>query len=159
MSKIRLDLKASPTRLEAPSVTRTRAPERGALQSVRTYLNLLVSVPAVVALLYVGSVLYNDTSVIPKGVQTIQDFYRRYGEPPQVETISADGRTFYRVIGEIQAPLAFPKGHPEYIFDATGRLIDWSGAVGNDPEFRTRWQSARATPMTVGYFLEKFPRN
>lgn len=115
--------------------------------------------PAVLAALYVGSVIYNGERVIPRGVETIQDFYRRYGNPPAVESFVINNRGYYRVIGEIAAPLAFPKGNPIYIFDATGRLIDWTGEVNADADFRARWDDSGAESMAIAYFLEQFPPN
>ncbi len=127
--------------------------------SAKSSLKWLLSTPFVVAALYVTSVFYNQERVVPRGVQTIQDFYSRYGNPPQVETFSINGRTFYRVIGEIPAPLAFPRGNPQYIFDATGRLVDWTAAAMGDPDFLARWSDNSHQEMVVSYFLEKFPPN
>ena len=107
--------------------------------------------------LYFGSVLYNHERVVPRGVETVQDFFGRYGNPPKVETLSDSGRTFYRITGEIPAPLGFPKGNPIYIFDATGRLFDWTGESQADQEFQSRWSGAQAQNLSVPYFLEKFP--
>lgn len=129
------------------------------VSNAKTLAKWLVSTPFVVALIYVTSVLYNNERVVPRGVVTIQDFYMRYGNPPHVDSFSINGRTFYRVIGEIPAPLAFPKGSPQYIFDASGRLVDWTGAAKGDPDFQARWSDTPQQEMLVSYFLERFPPN
>jgi len=130
-----------------------------AARKFTNYLKVLLSVPAVVILLYTGSVLYNHVRVIPRGVETVQDFYRRYGNPPAVDSIFADGRKYYRITGDIPAPLGFPKGNPIYVFDDTGRLIDWTGESLADPEFVRKWGNVTNEKMSVAYFLEKFPPN
>ncbi len=129
------------------------------LQTVKSSIKFLVSMPVVLALLYVGSVVYNHERVIPRGVETIQDFYARYGNPPAVESFFINSRVYYRVIGEIAAPLAFPRGNPVYVFDATGRLVDWTAESDGDPDFRARWSDSPAQNMAVSYFLERFPRD
>jgi hypothetical protein len=126
----------------------------------RTHLKWLFSIQLiVVSVLYSVSVLYNNARSNPHGVETIQDFYARYGNPPQVETFTINGRTYYRVIGEIAAPLALPNGAPQYIFNASGRLVDWTPAVKNDPDFVARWSDNTAKEMVVSHFLEQFPPN
>lgn len=129
------------------------------LKKAKSWIKFLLSMPAVLALLYFGSLLYNGERVIPRGVETIQDFYRRYGNPLAVENFFINGRGYYRVIGEIPAPLAFPKGNPIYIFDGSGRLVDWTGESKADADFRARWDESRSEDMALAYFLERFPPN
>lgn len=128
-------------------------------KNVKSWIKFALSMPVVLAALYLGSVIYNGERTVPRGVETIQDFYRRYGNPPAVESFSINSRGYYRVTGEIAAPLAFPNGNPVYIFDASGRLVDWTGEVGADADFRARWDDSTAQNMTVAYFLERFPPN
>ena len=160
MSKYRLDLKTNPSRTTPPAGTPSAGARRiEAARKAKSYLKVLLSVPVVIGLLYFGSVLYNHERVVPRGIETVQDFYLRYGNPPRVDSVFANGRQFYRIIGEIPAPLGFPKGNPVYIFDATGRLVDWAGESRNAPEFNDRWRDVTSQRMDVAYFLEKFPAN
>jgi hypothetical protein len=161
VSNYRLDLKTNPSKGNPPAVPAAARGESriDAARKVKGYLKLLLSVPVVVTLLYLGSVLYNHERVVPRGVETVQDFYVRYGNPPRVDGLFVGGRKFYRVIGEIPAPLGFPKGNPVYIFDSTGRLIDWTGESLNDPDFASRWAGVESQSMSVAYFLERFPPN
>jgi hypothetical protein len=158
VAKYRLDLKTNPTVANPPrhydELRRIQAARK-----IKSYLKVLLSVPFVVAVLYFGSVLYNSERVVPKGVETVQDFYQRYGNPPRVESLLTAGQRYYRIIGEIPAPLGFPKSAPIYIFDNTGRLIEWTGGLQMDPDFTNRWKSASAERMTVSDFLDKFPPN
>lgn len=156
MSNYRLDLKTNPSRVSPPTPGAKRIE---AARKVKGYLKVLLSVPFVVGILYFGSVLYNHERVVPRGVVTVQDFYQRYGNPPRVESLYVTGRPYYRIIGEIPAPLGFPKGNPIYIFDSTGQLVDWTGESLADPDFDQRWNNSRPQAMDVSYFLEKFPPN
>lgn len=126
-------------------------------ERTRTSSKLLVSLSVLVAALYVGSVLYNHERVIPRGVDTVQEFCLRYGNPPRVDYLTIGDRHYYRIIADIPAPLGFPQGNPVYIFDVSGRLIDWTGESMADPSFRSRWDSVESQPMEVSYFLERFP--
>lgn len=128
-----------------------------AARTLESYFKLLLSVPFVVAVLYFGSVLYNSQRVVPKGVETIQDFYSRYGNPPRIEAIQASGRKYYRIIGEIPAPLGFPRGNPIYIFDGSGRLQAWTGESLNDPDFARQWGDLKGERISVEEFLDRFP--
>jgi hypothetical protein len=160
MSNYRLDLKTSASKVHLPEVKYAKAEARvAAARKLKSHLKILLSVPFVVCILYFGSLLYNHVRVVPTGVETVQDFYQRYGNPPKVESINVSGRRYYRITGEIPAPLGFPKGSPLYVFDDTGRLVDWTAESGNDPSFSSRWSDAPASGMNVAYFLEKFPPN
>ncbi len=154
MADYRLDLKTAPAR---PSLASAGTRSVSAAQKLKSYFKLLLSVPFVVAILYFGSVLYNHERVVPRGVVTVQDFYKRYGNPPRVQTLYVSGRTYYRIIGEIPAPLGFPQGNPIYIFDSNGQLVDWTGESLADADFAQRWDDGRPQSMDVPYFLEKFP--
>lgn len=158
MPKYKLNLNTAPSRLDTHSAQFAKADARiAAARRVKNHLKILLSVPFVVSGLYFGSVFYNHVRVVPRGVETVQDFYRRYGNPPRVDTMHVDGRQYYRVTGEIPAPLGFPKGNPVYIFDSTGRLVDWVGESLNDPIFRAKWDEVPSESVNVPYFLEKFP--
>ena len=158
MSKYQLNLNTAPRRLDTHSAQFAKAEARiAAARRVKNHLKILLSVPFVVSVLYFGSVFYNHVRVVPRGVETVQDFYQRYGNPPRVDTMSVDGRKYYRITGEIPAPLGFPKGNPVYVFDSTGRLVDWTGESLNDPIFSAKWEEVPSESMNVSYFLEKFP--
>lgn len=125
--------------------------------SARSALRWILSTPIVIAIVVGLSVVYQAERSTPRGVETVQDYYRRYGDPHAVVIFTMNGRSFYRIVGEIAAPLAFPQGNPQYIFDDTGRLVDWTAAVDGDADFRARWDNASARSMLVSYFLERFP--
>ncbi len=159
MSNYRLELNTNPSRdYSSPDFSKAEA-RIPAARRVKSHLKILLSVPFVVCLLYFGSLLYNHVRVVPRGVETVQDFYRRYGNPPRVDTMFIEGRKYYRVTGEIPAPLSFPKGDPVYIFDDTGRLVDWTGESLNDPSFSAKWDGVPSEGMSISYFLETFPPN
>jgi len=157
VANYRLDLQTH-GRTYPPSEALTRAQARvEAARKIQSYLRVLLSVPFVICLVYFGSVFYNHVRVNPRGVETVQDFYQRYGNPPRVESVVISGHQYYRVTGEIPAPLGFPKGSPVYIFDSTGRLIDWTGESRNAPEFTEKWTGSGRQDVNIAYFLEKFP--
>ncbi len=120
---------------------------------------ILILLPVLLVALWVASIFYHSERVVPRNVVTIQDFYSRYGNPPKVSTLRKTGVAYYRIVGEISAPLAFPDGPPQYIFDYLGRLDDWTPEYNKDVEFQKKWQSSDERDVSIPEFLTRFPKN
>ena len=61
---------------------------------------------------------------------------------PLIEGIysrQSGGTTYLQVEGTLPSWLLLPSAPPMYIFDTTGKLVDWTGDYGEDPAFRRRW--------------------
>lgn len=139
-------------RVEAPVETESRE-----TSPIKKGLQILVSVPGILVLVWLGSIVYHNWRVEPRGVVTITDFYVRYGDPPIVEKFLIQFQTYYKIIGEIPAPLAFPKGPPHYVFDSRGYLVDWTPEIDLDPEFASQWRGEDHRKLVTAEFLERFP--
>ncbi len=124
-----------------------------------TSTKILFFLPVLLVALWVGSIFYHSERVVPRGVVTLQDYYQRYGDPTAASTFRESGFAYYRVIGEISAPLAFPDGPPHYIFDYLGRLYDWTPEYRRDSEFQKRWAASGERTVTIAELLERFPRS
>lgn len=88
-----------------------------------------------------------------------KDYYNRYGDPMNASTFRRTGVSYYRIVGEIAAPLAFPSGPPQYIFDYLGRLNDWTPEYNKDAEFQKKWESADEREMSIPELLTRFPKS
>ncbi|MBI5684283.1 MAG: hypothetical protein HZC54_04325 [Verrucomicrobia bacterium] len=72
-------------------------------------------------------------------VQTIQDFLQQMPPPTRVRRFSHSNATYYDVWGQLGGMLRFPSGPPSYIFDLTGRLVDWTYDRGEARDYEQKW--------------------
>lgn len=120
---------------------------------------ILIVLPVLLVALWVGSIFYHSERVVPRGVVTIKDYYKRYGDPTKASTFRRTGVSYYRIVGEISAPLAFPAGPPQYIFDYLGRLDDWTPEYNKDIEFQEKWKSTDERDVSIPELLTRFPKS
>jgi hypothetical protein len=80
-------------------------------------------------------------SVAPGG-DTLAECLQKMPEPARTEVFTQDGQDYLLLQGESQAFPRFPSGPPMYVFDRTGRLVDWTTDSGDDDAFWKRWPSA-----------------
>jgi hypothetical protein len=78
----------------------------------------------------------------PSGISTISDYYRVLGPPVSATRYQSNSQVFYHLYG--RGPhfpwiLAFPSSPPVYVFDTSGRFVEWSSDPGDDPRFQQRW--------------------
>jgi hypothetical protein len=123
-----------------------------------TSTKIVFFLPVLLVALWVGSIFYHSERVVPRDVVTLRDYYERYGNPTNASTFRLSGVVYYRLTGEIAAPLAFPDGPPQYIFDYLGRLDDWSPEYRTDPEFQQKWSASGERTVTIPELLDRFPK-
>ncbi|MGC1481919.1 MAG: hypothetical protein WA771_15575 [Chthoniobacterales bacterium] len=127
--------------------------------ALSTPSKVLIFVPVLLVALWVASIFYHSERVVPREVHTVKDFYRRYGDPPRAATFRKTGVAYYRLIGEISAPLAFPAGPPHYIFDYMGRLTDWTPEINKDVAFQEKWTTSNEQRVTITELVSRFPKS
>lgn len=66
---------------------------------------------------------------------TISDYYYRWGPPVSASHVEHDGITYIELRGHGPGRFvaAVPSGWPLYIFDESGKLVDWNGDPGDSP--------------------------
>jgi hypothetical protein len=72
------------------------------------------------------------------GVRTYKEFKDKMPEPEAYVFIRRGEPSFLR----IALPWKFvmlPSGHPAFVFDRNGRLIDWTRDDGDDSRFSNQW--------------------
>lgn len=142
-----------------PASTSARIRVDGDDSALSTPSKIVILIPVLLVSLWVASIFYHSERVIPRNVITVQDFYRRYGDPLKASTFQKTGASYYRVVGEISAPLAFPAGPPHYIFDYLGRLDAWTPEYNKDAEFQKKWHSTDERDVSIPDFLTRFPKS
>lgn len=96
---------------------------------------------------WIASEIYYARSKRPLGVSTLSDFYQRFGQPARVHELHRDGVKYYELSGHLPQPWVFavPSSRPAYIFDESGRFVEWCSDPGDSSHYFERWpQSARS---------------
>ena len=58
--------------------------------------------------------------------------------------VDVNGKSHTIAYGPMSSWLLLSSGPSAYVFDETGRLVDWSSDIGDDPQFGDRWSAQRA---------------
>jgi len=89
----------------------------------------------------IGSEIYYLESNKPREVRDIQGYLNRFGEPGSARTISHDGQIYYELTGHWPKWYMFaqPSSPPAYIFDSSGKLVEWCYDPGDVPGHYERW--------------------
>ncbi len=85
-------------------------------------------------------------TVPPASVTDFSTFAEWQQSPRHIEVIQQRGSGYLFVMGRNSGLL--PSGPSGYVFDRSGRLLDWSLDIGDDPRFRDKWipSSQRSGP-------------
>ena len=59
--------------------------------------------------------------------------------PTRVTKVRKDGATYFIAYSPMDTWLALPSGPAAYVFDETGKMINWSCDAGDDPNFEKNW--------------------
>lgn len=100
---------------------------------------LIVTV-VLVALLALWIVLLNRwaNSIAPGG-ETLAECLAKMPEPARIEVFTQDGQEYLLLWGETQAFPRAPSGPPMYVFDRTGKLVDWVADSGDTDTWWKQW--------------------
>ena len=77
-------------------------------------------------------------SIAPGG-ETLADCLAKMPEPGRVEVFTQEGQQYLLLWGSWEAFPRFPSGPPLYVFDRSGRLVDWVADSGDSDAWWQRW--------------------
>jgi hypothetical protein len=76
----------------------------------------------------------------PAGLTSLPAFLNARPQTDKIRRFVHDGKVYLEVIGEpYKGPLSLASGPPVYVFDETGKLVDWSRDIGDAPSFLDKW--------------------
>ena len=105
---------------------------------------------ALVVVAWLACERYHTHISNPTGRATTYAEYRaRLPTPRSVEIVRSGGVQYYAAVGPIKPPLVRASGPPMYVFDDSGRMIDWTIDRNDDPRFQKRWERAEAKDVPV----------
>jgi hypothetical protein len=95
-------------------------------------------------------------SVPPGSVTTIEAFFDWQPGTHRAVQRYVDGKEHLVIFGPLAGLL--PSGPPAYVFDESGRLIDWVQDSGDNSEFQNRWGPAGPRINVDRPFAESWTR-
>ena len=111
---------------------------------MKAFQKQLIGVALILFLIvyWIASEVFYAHGKSPVGIATVSDFHRIYGRPTFVRRYQRDGQVFYHLFGrDPHFPwlLAFPSSPPAYVFDSSGRFVEWSPDPGDDTHYQQKW--------------------
>lgn len=82
----------------------------------------------------------------PTGIQTIEDYHQRFGDPLKKRVLYREGKTFQEYSGRLPRwPwfFAFPSSRPAYVFDESGQFVEWCTDPADSHEYQKRWRQKK----------------
>jgi len=104
--------------------------------AVKRYRGIIVLVLLVATWLTAEWLLQRRT-VPPASVTDFASFVHWRQSPRRIEVVQQGGAEYLITTGP--AGGVVPSGPSAYVFDRSGRLVDWSSDMGDDPRFRDKW--------------------
>lgn len=106
----------------------------------RTAILLALALLAVVTTEYLAR-----RRVDPTGrVATLTQYLAWRTTADQFATVTVNGQPHVIAYGPGSGLILLPSGPSACVFDNTGRLVDWSSDIGDDPRFDAKWSAQRA---------------
>ena len=111
----------------------------------------------------IGSEIYYASCIRPRGIVTVADHFHRFGVPRRITALHRDGGTYYELSGFTRKQsgfalpiLALPSSPPAYVYDESGKFVDWCSDPGDQPAYRERWSRTGAQPVEPATFRQKY---
>ena len=119
---------------------------------------ILAAVVIIPVSLWVTSEVYYARSMSPSGIQTVADHFRRFGEPQRIKRFQRDEVAYYELSGISRKlpTLALPSSPPAYIYDESGKFVDWCSDPGDQPSFRGRWPASGGQLVDLPTFRQRY---
>lgn len=108
---------------------------------------------------WIGCEVYHARSSNGNGIATYADYRTSLPTPRAARQLKKDGTEYFAFFGPVSAPLALTSGSPAYIFDAKGRLVDWTLDTGGDPRFSSAWSAHQGPEIDMAEFQRLLTRN
>lgn len=98
---------------------------------------VIITVIVLIAVWITTERLMYRRTVPPASVTDFSAFNQWQQSPRDIEVIRQGGTDYLLAMGAGGGLL--PSGPSGYVFDRSGRLVDWSSNIGDDPRFRDKW--------------------
>jgi hypothetical protein len=129
---------------------------------VKTSRKILIAVILIslLPLYWIGSEWWYARSIRPTGISTLADFYARFGQPSSIRETQRDGATYYHLSGHWPSlPVwicATPSSPPAYVFDHSGRFVEWCSDPGDSTSYWERWPEKGSHVVSTNDFAHQY---
>ena len=119
------------------------------MKAIMNIFRLIFYLMVAVVAVWVGSELNYALRINPNGkFSTLQEYLGRHPDATRIYRTEKNGNQFIIAHGKIDAILAFPSSPPAYVFDSSGKLVDWARDPGDNPRFQDTWRSDKRETIT-----------
>src|SRR5678815_1774615 len=75
----------------------------------------------------------------PQEVSQFSEFSKVMSPPASLRLTAVDAQAYLLWTGKVAEGWRLPSGPPAYVFDKTGRLVEWRADNRDDPSFYGKW--------------------
>ena len=120
-------------------------PQKSRAKFIRVFLTVIIGVGLFFALTIYPRARYIRSIIPPEHLPFTEIDETQF-------TLYKTNETHFAVVPQNYAKtiwfrLTVPSGHPIYIYDDQGNLMDWTGDAGNHPAFHKKWDSLLKTDL------------
>lgn len=91
----------------------------------------------------------------PLGKFSNVEGYLASGRPPsRVTKVVVDEGEFFIAYSPLDFRMALPSGPAAYVFDRSGRMVEWTPDTGDDGSFQQDWQMHREKKVAISELRE-----
>lgn len=110
----------------------------------------LISALVILLVLAIGifPMLYHSEISSAIGLANYSEYRRNLPEPRTVRIMRKDEVEFVACYGPITT-LALVSGPPLYVFDRSGKLVDWSRDIGDDGVYDEKWRPFEGKTINI----------
>ena len=110
------------------------------MKRYRWIIIVAVLIPGFVLTEYFG----HHRVVPPDQVKSLDGFLAWKPSAEEFAVVDTRNGEYLIAYGPANSLLGLSSGPSAYAFDRSGRLVDWSADIGDDPRFDERWQAQSA---------------
>jgi len=119
------------------------------MKTIMNIFRLIFYLMVAVIAVWIGSEVNYGRRINPKGkFSTLQAYLARHYDTTRIYKTEKNGNQYIIAHGKVDALLAFPSSPPAYVFDSSGKLIDWAKDPGDNPSFQDKWRSDKREAIT-----------
>ena len=119
------------------------------MKTIMNIFRLIFYLMVAVIAVWIGSEVNYARRINPKGnFNTLQEYLARHPDKTRIYKTEKNGNQYIIAHGKVDALLAFPSSPPAYVFDSSGKLIDWAKDPGDNSSFQDKWRSDKREVIT-----------
>lgn len=108
-------------------------------------ISLVLMLPLIA---WVGCEVYHAKTSSAAGLAGYSEYRAKLPEPRSARMLKKGESDYVAYYGPVTT-LAMVSGPPVYVFDLSGKLVDWSRDMGDDPRFAEEWKTHDGNSISI----------